>query len=408
MSKNKILMIFCALLFIITGFSENVYSNAHDQNNIGVRGIAMTSAFTGISDDASAIYYNPGGLVNIEDGMWNIEGSVLTIFSGFKYVNTTGATDKEFESTEMANIPGVFAATSSGDLAYGIGLYAPFGGGSAVWKDVNGPGYNFEALAAFLAITPSIAYRVIPDLSVGLGVSAYYGMMELNNESASAMEQMEVAYSSLAGYGFNLGIMYKASDELNIGLAIKSPISIGIEGTHTMMGDDYDSEIEFTLPWYWVIGVGYQVTPDLLIDIDFWYMKWGNMDKLTLNWDDSDPITAFTGDKVEMKTYYQDSIAAMLGAEYTASKELTIRGGLRYEQQVSEDKAVSINSNCDIDRITLSVGAGYNITESVEAALSLAYVHGMEKEIDASVTGGTPGKYSQAHKFLTIGIRADL
>ncbi len=383
-------------VLLLTGvFCSSVFANAWDQNIIGVRGQSMGSAFTGISNDSSAIYYNPGGLTAIEDGVWDAEASALIILSGFKYVDPT---DKEHESTETALIPGIFAATSSGNLSYGIGIYAPYGGGSVVYDDFFAPGYNFEATAALLAITPSIAYQIMPNLSAGIGLSVYYGIVNLLvfSPMGGGME-VDNEFSGIAGFGGNIGIMFNATEELDIGISVKSQVPVSLEGTITVGSTETDAEIEFTLPYYLTFGLGYQLTPELLIGFDFWYMLWSGMDEQVITSD---------GSETKMKTHYKDSFNAMLGAEYTLSPEMKVRGGIKLEKAIVEDEGVSVFSNCESDRLFFIVGAGYGITKAIELSLMLGYVHGLEKEIDTSVGGDSiPGTYSQGHKLITLGVR---
>ena len=59
-------------------------SAGFDNSAIGLRGNSMASAYHGIADDGSAIYYNPAGLALIDNGEMNIEGYTNLIFTKFK------------------------------------------------------------------------------------------------------------------------------------------------------------------------------------------------------------------------------------------------------------------------------------------------------------------------------------
>ena len=66
----------------------------------------MASAYHGIADDGSAVYYNPTGLALIENGEMNVEGYAYVIFSKFRYEMTTPAGTAKHESTEKVVVPG--------------------------------------------------------------------------------------------------------------------------------------------------------------------------------------------------------------------------------------------------------------------------------------------------------------
>jgi len=44
------------------------FAGGFDNHHIGIKGMSMGSAMAGIIDDASAVYYNPGGLVFLQQG----------------------------------------------------------------------------------------------------------------------------------------------------------------------------------------------------------------------------------------------------------------------------------------------------------------------------------------------------
>jgi len=70
MSKNLI------PIFLITVFVCDLFSGVNDIG-VGARASGLSNAFTAISDDASGIYYNPGGLGFITKSQCNVEYSKL-------------------------------------------------------------------------------------------------------------------------------------------------------------------------------------------------------------------------------------------------------------------------------------------------------------------------------------------
>ncbi len=393
MNKNKILTLIYIMIICAADFTAKAFANAFDQNNMGMRGGAMASAFTGVSDDPTAIYYNPGGMTDIKGGTVNYEADLIIIFSEFLWEDTEG---KEHKSDLMNYIPGLYLTSSSGDLSYGIGFYAPYGGGSIEYDT------GFEATIAYLAATPSVAYKIIPSLSIGAGVSLYYGIFNMTTPpTADIPVDVELTSRGICGWGWNLGLLYKPTDELNLGLSVRSRVPIKMEGTAEAAGEEMDTEVEFTFPYYFIAGMAYKITPDFLIDIDFWYMQWKKMDKITLTIEDV-PVMGDT--KQEIKTYYGNSYDIMIGFEYLPSTQLRINAGFKYEKQVaSKDEGVSIMLNCETDRYTIVAGIGYYIMDNLEISMNLSNVIGVENEVDLG--GDTDGTYSQYHKSITLGIR---
>ena len=69
----------------------------------------MGCAYTGIADDASAVYYNPGALAFNQKDKIYIEGYGYIIFTGLEYKEPGGT----YESDEPAFIPGFFISKTS-------------------------------------------------------------------------------------------------------------------------------------------------------------------------------------------------------------------------------------------------------------------------------------------------------
>jgi long-subunit fatty acid transport protein len=70
---------YCLVIFVINLSAFDVFAGGFENNVIGIKGSAMGFAITGIADDASAVYYNPGGLILTNEESW--QGEIYTWFS---------------------------------------------------------------------------------------------------------------------------------------------------------------------------------------------------------------------------------------------------------------------------------------------------------------------------------------
>ena len=130
--------------------------------------MGMASAFTGQADDASAVWYNPAGIIQL-DGT-RISGGVIGIFPTLTHENTTGTTDV---SERMIHLPIHLYATHkmSDKLSFGLGVNNPFGL-STDWSDTSNTRYvaTFSKVVT-TEINPNIAYKMNDNLSVAVGVA---------------------------------------------------------------------------------------------------------------------------------------------------------------------------------------------------------------------------------------------
>ena len=60
--NNQFLMVFL-VIFLFGALSGTVFGGGFDNGTIGIKTIAMGAFPSGIADDASGVYFNPGALV---------------------------------------------------------------------------------------------------------------------------------------------------------------------------------------------------------------------------------------------------------------------------------------------------------------------------------------------------------
>lgn len=143
-------------------------AQAFGLNEIGscaiARGFATTSA---PCDDASSLYWNPGAMP--KQSGWSFYGGVAVIKLNGKFQQDT--TGRQYDANVPTSVvPHVFFTyRGTGKLAYGLGVYVPYGLTSQ-WPD-SFPG-RFAATKASLQtvyVQPNVSYQINNDWSVGGG-----------------------------------------------------------------------------------------------------------------------------------------------------------------------------------------------------------------------------------------------
>ena len=389
MEKRNGVSGFCGFLLFFV-FCGQVFAGGYDNSSIGSKAYAMASAFTGIADDASAVYYNPGGLVFQENNALNIQAYAHIYWPKMTYT----ANSIEDVSDHNYVIPGFFISKTYDKWAFGFGNYIPYAGGGGEYDNFQKSGYDIKGGAAFISIGPAIAYELSPKLAIGAGFSTYYGTME---SDVIQTVRVKSSYDGIAGYGMNLGVLYKYSDDFNIGFDLRSEVPIKMDGDVKATGSKNDSEVEFTLPYYFTLGFGYKYTPKLTFSIDTTYMLWGSMDEMDFE-------TA--GRKIVKKTYYKNSWRTGLGMDYRINDTFAVRSGLKYVENAtakeglnnSNDTTILIPSSCDVDMMVFPIGVAYNISRNKEIDVSGQYVRGVERTYVGK-------KFDQEHLILSLGFR---
>ena len=155
---------------------------------VGARATALGTAFAGIADDATALYWNPAGIVRAPGS--NVTGSYSSVFAGITH-NFAGATFAIGESYKA----GISATTlSSGDIEV---------------TDL----FNQQGTGGFYSAT---------DLAFGLSIAG-----QLTDQFAfgatGKLVNMSIADVSASGVAFDFGTMYDPGIlGLTIGFAVQN------------------------------------------------------------------------------------------------------------------------------------------------------------------------------------------
>ena len=171
-------------------------------------------------------------------------------------------------------------------------------------------------------------------------------------------------------------------------MTVRSEIPIEMDGTVKIAGIKNDSEVEFTLPYYFTLGLGYKLAHNFTLGFSATYMLWSDLDKLT-----------FTTSNIETEeeTNYINSWLLGMGVEYITQKYLIIRAGVAFIQHSTKDKGLVPVSN-DVDILLPRIGIAYNITDTIELNIIGKYAYGFEKKYNSR-------KYDQDYFSLLVGFR---
>lgn len=376
--------------------AERALAGALDNSSVGARAIAMGSALVGIANDASAVYYNPAGLAFLASGT-QVEAYGYLLFTTFEYENA-GAVSL---SNEKFGVPGLFAAHRFDRLAVGFGYYIPYGGGGTAYQDFMGSGIELKSAAGIQAFTASAAYQITPELSLGAGASLYAGVIDTRapqplSEPVPTIAEYESHYSGVSGYGWNLGVLYQATDALSIGVSAISPTRLRTSGEERVRIPDFgvdatnDSELELGAPWYVTAGIGYRPHPGLTLGLTACWMNWSDEKEAIISHGSAARDT-------RVATHYKNSYRVSVGMEYVASSRLTLRAGLKYVPGATEDGQLVPSSN-DVDVWVPSLGVGYRLGKSLQLDLSAYYVSGRRTQQGQEV-------FDQDHTVVVAGLR---
>jgi long-chain fatty acid transport protein len=248
--------------------------------------------------------------------------------------------------------------TALGDLAAGVGMTVPFGSLTR-WPN-DGP---FRTATTFnsmplLDIKPTLAYKLMEDLSIGLGADIYtfsglFGEGHVERKSVwpggggiPAGAQVELSGADTAA-GFNASLLYTAMRNAdgkplaNIGIVYRSQATLHLNGAFWANGAKV-SDANATLVLPQVITGAIAIWPvrnaerEWKLEVDVDYVGWKAMRNLD--------VRLSNGATIPQPLDWRSTYAAMVGTEYKwlaleamSAWEIALRAGYTNQQTQMPD-----------------------------------------------------------------------
>jgi len=419
---------FSILLIVLGTLTAGLYAGGFALSGVGSRATAMGGAFRGLSDDPTAMYWNPAGLA-FQDGNSVALGGTFILPSS-KWENPNHASTASLRPGETKSeaslkaFPNAFLTMAKNPkLKYGLGVFVPYGLGSTwdlyetppipAWADF--PENEMSSSIAVFDIHPSVAYQIMPNLSAGAGLSLMYGTIDLAKMGASAVPTYALNTTSISGKGFgfgaNLGVMFKATPCLTLGLTGKLPANISMSGdtesdewstSAATISNTFDTETTLKLPAEIGFGLSFTRVKNLTLNLDYAYTMWNRLDKVTL-----DLTTGAGVVQSDLLFNWENTSRVSLGGEYKLGCN-DLRLGFYWDQTPIPETTQTPTLSDVGDKISTNIGWG-RMFGKIGVDANFQYVMFGERVVDAmNIVGGAPtnvmGTYNAQSISGNIGI----
>jgi len=362
---------------------------------------ARGEAFAATADNASAIYYNPAGITQIEgtslrSGIYGIY--LNPTFTPPATANNAGTT-YEIDN-KLAAIPQTFLVHSPHDspVSFGIGLYAPFGGDISWPQNTGFRAVTVESALQFLSINPVLAVKLPAHISLGAGVTVNYGNIKLGQ--GIRRNQLPAPFTDYFQFegdgwstGINLGLLWQPHPQLSFGAMMRSTTKLNFDG-HTdvifypVVPSNYRSDAEMSLkfPFTGVLGVSYRPTANWNIEFDADYTDWSSFGTLTIYQANPNPNVQATPTLI---LDWSPSWIYKLGVTRYLEDGWHVSAGYVFNANSVPDQYYT-PAAADLDRHFLSLGAG-RVGQHWDFDVTYQFGYGPDHE----VVGSTPSTVGQ-------------
>jgi long-chain fatty acid transport protein len=398
-----------------------------------------------VENNALSLYYNPGALAFGKGTDLFVDGELVVrhatwdhpaqapdpnapaLPTGFDYANTGRAT--------LLNVfggPALAASHQFGDLALGVGLFAPFAGSESWSKNPTAADPSFplaaagiqrwhviDASLAFIYATLGAAYRFGP-VSIGVAGNVIFGSTSttqahtLTNVVDSTSEGRATLDVSGVYESFGAGAMVEALPEhLWFGLSYQAQPGVGaqtmkgtlrydVQGTQTK----YDVDVHQALPDIIRAGLRIRPTEDWELRLFGDYTRWSVLKSQCVNIHDPAANCTVYGSGADaspaphyvlanLVRNWRDTFGLRAGASYWLTRGVELFGGAGFETGAVPDATIE-PATMDGDNVRLSLGGRVRLTNAIYAAASYTQLYFFDRTVTASelyAVGGTDVRY---------------
>jgi long-chain fatty acid transport protein len=353
------------------------------------------------AQDASTIFFNPAGMTMLPDRQVVLAGHLIkpgAEFGGTVTPNIGGGDGGD--AGDLAFVPNAyFAFRLTPEVHLGIGAFAPFGLKTEYDSTWVGRVHAIESELKTINVNPSIAWKLSDALSLGAGVSIQYIEATLTNATGAGLPPAVGAVKGDDyGWGYNLGLLWQASERTRFGLAYRSKIDHTLEGDLKVNGIVAATPVyaDVTLPDSASLSAFHRVNDRWDVMADVSWMGWRSFDVLN--------VVNAAGTSVTPRTpeHWDDTWRVSVGANWRLNDRLTLRGGVAYDETPVSDRFRTARIP-DEDRTWLAFGAQYRL--SPQSLIDVGYAHLFIKDarIDETRSGlALSGEYDSAVDILSV------
>ncbi len=375
----------CAGLILSTSAHAGAFA-VREQSSY-YQGMSFAGAAAG--DDISAMFWNsaaaaaaPG--INVSANAALVVPHREIEATGGVFIQPSPGLGLDTESGEIGDptfVPASYANYQFSDrLFFGVGLNSQYGFTTKP-DNLEFAGTPIATTSKIFSVTvnPNVAYKITPDVTVGVGVQVLYADVRLRSSNATLItgqDGREVTVDDWA-VGATAGVIWNPMPGTRLGLGYRSRIEVEADGTCTGVGpsaapgstgclNPTSVEAELTLPDQVTASFSQRVGERWRVLGTVEWTNWSLVGKQANFVDEN-------GDVVDIFPLgYDDGWYFSGGVEYAWRPDTILRAGLGYEISPISDEARS-PSLPDDERIWLS--AGFSTKLSERTTIDVGYSH---------------------------------
>ena len=347
----KQIVLITALLSLLAG---SAFASGFGVFTQGAAGLGQANAVVAHPVGPSSLYFNPALLNDLPGRQIELGTTVLYADRSID-LDSGGSEDSENNWNFPSNL--YYTHQVNEKFSTGIGLFFPFGLATEWDDDYEGKYLGTSGEITSLNINPVVSYRLNDKLSIAGGFSLVYLdstiKKKINQTAAYILVDAQLGGGVLPpltgpledinqkfdgdgwGCGFNLGLLYKATEYVSIGATYRSHVDIDIEGQAKFYNvdpmlapvfSDTDGDTTIRLPAQATVGIAVTPIENLVIEVGGRWEDWSSTDELKIDLDS--PVMNQTSDITPRD--WKSTWSYNIGGQYRINESFDLTAGYLY------------------------------------------------------------------------------
>ncbi|WP_043529231.1 OmpP1/FadL family transporter [Litchfieldella xinjiangensis] len=397
-------------------------------------------------NDATIVFGNPAGMSFLDRAQVTVGGTYLNVSTDIDDASAT-RNGAPLEGTSEGDIvPGTlipfafYAQPVNDKLAFGFGVYAPFGSNTDYENGFIGRNLGNYTELKVMSAQPTVSYRFNEQWSVGAGITYNRVEGELHRQvptptfgiigvgpggspiiGPNGTQELDARVEGDDdNWGYNVGVIYQPVPETTLGLTYRSKVSYTLEGDYHARdanGDIYinpltgesqesDAQLDLTTPETINFSVTQQMSDSLKLMFGASWTRWSRFDQIRV----TDPRDTGGEPITYEQQAYSNAWAFAAGGEYQLNPQWVLRAGVTIDNTPTSDEFRSARIPSD-DRRIFSLGAGWTPVDNLTVDLAYSYLTERSTQVDQErqdASGFITSTYTADYKNEAHGFGAQL
>jgi long-chain fatty acid transport protein len=373
------------------------------------------------------MFWNPAGAANkIGPGLYtesnysliipradvNVDSITANSPAAARLLPAFGPTANSTDIGMLALVPASYASYQLSPNSFvGLGLNSAFGLATKP-DDTNYDGSILARRSSLftLGANPNFAYVISPGVTVGVGAQISYGKGTFKFATGLPTQPSSTFSGDDFAFGATAGIMLTPANGTRIGLGWRSAVTYELEGDFNrppvpalgLGAQNYKGTVDVKLPDIVTLSINQAIAPNMRLLGTVEWSNWSRFSELRVK--DKGGVNP----DLVIPANWVDGWFFSVGGEYDYSKRLTLRTGVGYEWSPIDDAKNRLISVPDTNRVWLSFGGSYRLTEATTVDLAYTHIFFEDAPFDRNNTNNSltlKGTVDSSTDIVSLGLK---